>query len=1521
MAVSTVTVLVPADTVAIPNNVVRPAVTYSWAGGTGPFDATVIWDDDPTFGNANGVRQIVNETSITSPFTSAPTADLGNLTDGHTWYLSVTVTDTFDSGSASDTDNDFTYFDPKLVNRHLYFQANVGFGFTPTDDPPGGWGEGIGGTIGPDGLTRDSDRHLYFQANVTTDQPCPWLFGVDKPTVEENESVVVTGVGLVSASFPTADAWDAELRMYETQSHAASYTVLTITSWTQGAEDTITATVPFGTTSGFLSVVHTTTPSCSGSNFIPLAVTVAPPINTNSLTFEAWTLPHLGAMTKVAAPLAVEQGSYQRVLNGVGGGRFTLRADDPDIAQICDPPNNVQTIIRVVEDQRVVYSFFARNLQREYDPEQLVTISGPGIENALDQVLVYPYDWKSGGLVGGTTPASESTGVSLFPDTIYGGDNILDNPSFDAAKSNETQQLWHDYRHDTTLNGAINDTQTNVVVVDGSGFPTSNFRIKIGSEWLWISSRTGNTLTVLYRGYAGTTATSHSNGARVDGGGRFTLTFDGQTTWQLDWDATPAEIESALILLTNVIDVDVQGVGTQGDPWLVEFIDPGNQNLSMMTFTNVSLTSGTTFQILEYWTGGKGTASPWTKSQNPNNQQEHGGYDVFSPGSFSQFGDPAHSGDSSLGIDPNANGPDTYPGAQQIVPVTPAGIYQAAGWFYPITSPVECALVVRDLNENLIAKETLVCQPGVWTQMTISNVVIPAGVDQVIFRAATLQNTTINFWLDDFELTEGMSKASAGQIIQDLWTAANTIQGRNVLTWLKHDSFSNTLDSDNAVWDKTDLSVILSVGMTWLQALDVLVGLGYEWKVDWNPTAQQYELKLWNSQGAGFNRTGSNFPAIRANRVERASALHTEPQANTYLGEGSSSLVKQQQNGPLAAAYGRREGFLRNEDSTDLATLEKAILERLSDASLLRTAVKATLDERVRIGPGLELEIGDVVKTYLPPLVNTEINTRVVAASVMLTESGEIIRQVDVDRQVFRENIGGTTSSATSQAVNWLLRRFRRHERAVKVSAGLLNLIPTATDSLGGPPYILVAAYNARDDVKAVADYLCDGVDDQVEINAALQEAKLSPNYTTQVVLSDGEFVINEWSTDASWKVYYGIQVPYGVSLRGMGEYPTFIQFDLWRHYDPNPPYELIIPTTYPMALIHKVQASGVISDMYTACYDPIDYTVAQADGTKMCNLYVGGGWETIVERVYFDVVGYGGVGLYLKYGASAHDVTVRDCHFDGTNVPIYTDYANGVRMRGILHAGGGGTKIEDSVFTNFAHAIDVFNDLQDGTGDGHEIAHITGCYFWYPQEYGIKFTNVTPWQLKILNNRFIQAGAGWGVDRPDIGCCIDVSGGWGGFIIAHNTLHQSNQTAIYLRENTTTNTAITDVLVTDNTLYETEMHGIVLDHADKCVVSNNLIKTMWGNSPNTDDYGIWIKSGSDRNFIHHNYIEPWQPDNRSTVVHNGIRLETGVVDNIVVGNYLTPVTKTDPYTNRIVDNGTTTKLTYPGGAIGDNFS
>lgn len=97
-------------------------------------------------------------------------------------------------------------------------------------------------------------------------------------------------------------------------------------------------------------------------------------------------------------------------------------------------------------------------------------------------------------------------------------------------------------------------------------------------------------------------------------GGSWTATFDSDTTTAIPWDATAAEVESALELLASIGIGNVSVTGGPGPsaPWVVEFVGTLAQaEQSLLTIVDTGLTGGTSPAIAVTHTtegaGGGGT--------------------------------------------------------------------------------------------------------------------------------------------------------------------------------------------------------------------------------------------------------------------------------------------------------------------------------------------------------------------------------------------------------------------------------------------------------------------------------------------------------------------------------------------------------------------------------------------------------------------------------------------------------------------------------------------------------------------------------------------------------------------------------------------------------------------------------------------------------------------------------------------------------------------------------------------------
>jgi hypothetical protein len=76
-------------------------------------------------------------------------------------------------------------------------------------------------------------------------------------------------------------------------------------------------------------------------------------------------------------------------------------------------------------------------------------------------------------------------------------------------------------------------------------------------------------------------------------GGTFTITYSGQTTTAIAYNATPTVVRTALEALSNIAPGEVVVTGADGGPWTVEFAGTlGGINVAKMTTTGTSLTGG-----------------------------------------------------------------------------------------------------------------------------------------------------------------------------------------------------------------------------------------------------------------------------------------------------------------------------------------------------------------------------------------------------------------------------------------------------------------------------------------------------------------------------------------------------------------------------------------------------------------------------------------------------------------------------------------------------------------------------------------------------------------------------------------------------------------------------------------------------------------------------------------------------------------------------------------------------------------
>lgn len=147
----------------------------------------------------------------------------------------------------------------------------------------------------------------------------------------------------------------------------------------------------------------------------------------------------------------------------------------------------------------------------------------------------------------------------------------------------------------TTLNGNINSSATSITLTDGSSFPSGvkPFVLVIdrgtaAEEKIICTSRTGNTLTVLQRGYDGSSQQAHSTGAYVE------HILDAYTVDQANAMSAAMTTQGDIIYKTVTgenTSFGRLGIGTTGYPLVSAGTAPAYQQLGQTGIASTAVTA------------------------------------------------------------------------------------------------------------------------------------------------------------------------------------------------------------------------------------------------------------------------------------------------------------------------------------------------------------------------------------------------------------------------------------------------------------------------------------------------------------------------------------------------------------------------------------------------------------------------------------------------------------------------------------------------------------------------------------------------------------------------------------------------------------------------------------------------------------------------------------------------------------------------------------------------------------------
>lgn len=421
----------------------------------------------------------------------------------------------------------------------------------------------------------------------------------------------------------------------------------------------------------------------------------------------------------------------------------------------------------------------------------------------------------------------------------------------------------------------------------------------------------------------------------------------GASGWSaaIDWDADSGDVKTAIEAgPSSVVEVNVTGSGTVDDPWKIHIVNPAQTDYSVQV-DDADITGDMFVRFVH--DGGEVKPTYYTPAQTV-----PGGVLFGVMGTFRVEIDPLDGLPSIL-----IAGNSAYIGAQQVLSGV-AGIHgYATVEIRPLVYGANFRLGIRDIDEAWLYTVEDFINVGVgYVTLTIPAVEILGIIDQIILRAAVIDDAPPDFYLRNLKFHRGMPGTTWGDITLQLVGAAQT---RGVLAWLDTSGITEALDFNGSAWDNASLEFRADPGMD-LGTHVMADGrdMGYEYDIVRLATpvgALTHELRAWNRGGRGTVKTVD--PAVIVGDITTGSIAKRRLPFTHLLVEYGTLQFTEVTHVDFAGLP-RREGFIRAEQATDEATAiqigETYILDQIDD--ILATQIDST-----SVDPYSDADIGDSI--------------------------------------------------------------------------------------------------------------------------------------------------------------------------------------------------------------------------------------------------------------------------------------------------------------------------------------------------------------------------------------------------------------------------------------------------------------------------------------------------------------------------------------------------------------------------------
>lgn len=631
------------------------------------------------------------------------------------------------------------------------------------------------------------------------------------------------------------------------------------------------------------------------------------------------------------------QAQFEKLLNDIGAGRVTLPASWSRLSEVCDPPNDVSTLIKVYVQGSFRYAFRSDQIEYEYaeDGASTVTVSGAGYEVIVDDGDVPAFDYP--------------TNPSLSGDWVYGEQTVydygFDNATYIAistATAGAGTATWQQYSltftgtSDTTRLAVIGTTESetwyiaNATVTDDTGgFTIYTADWDAGNEDGWdFGEATG-------------TAGGTAGGGGPAGYG---------TAWlEIQSNATDAG--------HNARVDDIQTSPDRRYTFTVQIAGGGDYYLLAKDM-----------ESLDGWFVGEASAKV-----------------VNGP----------VGGDEALKVTTNANDTDevfhqvrktfsTQPGSNYTFTALVAGT--ASYW-----------LVARDMTAegaDFLSSESFIggggtVSPGGTSAYATATWEFTAPGNATRFAIQTAQDNDV-FYIGQVTINQGRDAESFGAIVNDVFTAVQAQANATALTW----TFDDSLDSAGSAWSPATVSITIPDGPPAGTMLDRGVGLGHEWRVVPASGDEGYKLEVFNNGNLGTDyTTDPAAPVIRQGGIIYGGRSRQQAAKNVVRVTTAGGYWAEATDASSTAAIGRRVEAIQNSQSSGTAIAQEIADARLAAHQAQINSVWLEMGEQSTDAvPFVDYDVGDVIGVQLLDVIGVDGWLRVHSIRADLLGEGNDVR-------------------------------------------------------------------------------------------------------------------------------------------------------------------------------------------------------------------------------------------------------------------------------------------------------------------------------------------------------------------------------------------------------------------------------------------------------------------------------------------------------------------------------------------------